>query len=259
VTLYSYGSTFTLNSAVAGGAVLANVAYIHNSTFSGNVAQTGGAVRVAVSVDITTSTFSNNTASVSGGAIYSGNSVVTHGPTIFTNNMAITKGGGAIYTQILTTSDAVFDGNYGQDGGAVFLDLISSPNSPASFLNYCTFDNNNCAGNGSSIFSKVPTFFLSGYTGGNNGIGSLPTSQPIWTQYNITSINQWPTDCDGLYAGFFIYTPVGINTHPVICANNSVYAPRPLQLLSGSSEPPTQGGTVTFRVHGQYLTVTGSA
>ncbi|MFM7407705.1 MAG: CHAT domain-containing protein [Cuspidothrix sp.] len=99
-------STFTGNSAAYGGAIYGAVT-INNSTFSGNSAAYGGAIYTNNIVNITSSTFSNNTAVNNGGAIYNSFNTVNITSSTFNNNKA-NNYGGAIYNQ-------------GGDGGSGFI------------------------------------------------------------------------------------------------------------------------------------------
>ncbi len=106
---------------------------IEDCTFSGNTASSweGGGVFASpqASLEVTGSTFSDNTAGAGGGAIYTGNSVdlVVSDSTFTDNTVPLNKGGGilaspASSTTDITVTDSTFSGNsVATFGGAIYV------------------------------------------------------------------------------------------------------------------------------------------
>ncbi len=99
---------------------------ITNSTFTNNTADSyGGAIEIYGTLTVTDCSFTNNTARSFGGAIKN-NGICTVNGSAFTSNRATTYGG-AIYnggstfnTVILTIMDSNFTNNTSQEGGAIW-------------------------------------------------------------------------------------------------------------------------------------------
>jgi hypothetical protein len=116
-----------------GGASIAASTYtITNSTFNGNTVNglgLGGGLYVSgfmPSINILKSNFSNNTASVDGGAVWCNDaSFVISGSTFQNNSSSGIEGGGAIWgTAAVQVTDSVFSHNVAQGpGGAIEQDL----------------------------------------------------------------------------------------------------------------------------------------
>jgi hypothetical protein len=90
------GSTFTGNSARAGGGGIANfgTATVSGSTFTANSARGGGILNGALgALTVSDSTFTENTASISGGGIDNFGTAMVSGST-FTGNSAASGNGG---------------------------------------------------------------------------------------------------------------------------------------------------------------------
>lgn len=151
-------STFSNNSAPSGNGGALVGASVANSIFTGNSASYGGAIYepqvTSGGFNVTNSTFSNNSATGYGGAIYfdAGGSDFVNGTT-FSGNTA-TSYGGAIYefycdvhiTDTTITNNSSSNG----DGGAMFIDRGSFyfTNSTASH-NYSKYQ-------GGGIYSYAP-------------------------------------------------------------------------------------------------------
>lgn len=159
--------TLVSNNASTGGpggmwVDFSNVA-VSNTTFSGNSGTIGGAGYIYTSSDnshtgtITGSTFSENSSTGSGGALYVGSDTVTIDASTFSYNTSSygLYGGGAIYaagvspgTIITNTS---FTGNQatapsGGDGGAIFVLNLAS-------CRGCTFSGNSATASGGAVFA----------------------------------------------------------------------------------------------------------
>lgn len=136
------GTSGTNVSTANGGAIYNTTnarAIITSSTFTSNAAIDGGAIyntsSSATAVTITNSTFNNNIATDIAGAIYNNSGMLTIGTsgssadtTSFTNNYAPSSGG-AIYTanNINSYGGVTFAGNYTDGyGGAIDIDIISA-------------------------------------------------------------------------------------------------------------------------------------
>jgi predicted outer membrane repeat protein len=115
---------------------------VSNSTFSNNTAQvTGGAIFSEQTVTVSNSTFSNNTSQDLGGAIFSEETVTVSNST-FSNNTG--ELGGAIMAGAVTVSGSLFSGNLAEVGGAI--------SGYSVVVSESTFSNN-AASNGGAIIS----------------------------------------------------------------------------------------------------------
>lgn len=121
-------STFTGNSAVAeGGAIYATFpVQIQNCSFTGNSGRRGGAILMGTSTGPTSafadSTFTGNSATADGGAIYLGNGSILLERSTVDGNSALFNGGG-IYCQgdaILLKSSTVSRNSAEISGGGIF-------------------------------------------------------------------------------------------------------------------------------------------
>lgn len=161
------GSTFSNNSSVNGGGIhiLGANLTVSDTTFSGNVANNsaggggGGAIYVdgtknhSGTIDISTSTFSNNQSNQLGGAIFSfpegtGSTIIDQ--SLFDGNSATGRGqGGAIYHQSatkvgpLSISNSTFMNNdaHATDGSASSGGALWLLDAPVTITN-STFDGN---------------------------------------------------------------------------------------------------------------------
>ncbi len=127
------------NTAVNGGVLYTSgstVATVENCNWSCNSASSGGAIYIGgnSSVTVTGSTFENNSARGQGGAIYvNGAKLYVGAGTVFTGNTANSNGGaisaidlvnettGEKTGSTVTITGAIFTGNTGACGGAVYL------------------------------------------------------------------------------------------------------------------------------------------
>ncbi|MCI5779847.1 MAG: hypothetical protein MR051_08580, partial [Lentisphaeria bacterium] len=175
--IYSYGSTFSGNTAASnGGAIATNPTSRvtlaadgeRRSVFTGNIAVDGGAIRANVGTFTVSATdFSGNSASQYGGAIYDNQGTAAIDGAGFDRNVA-GKHGGAVYfngSGSPTISNTDFSGNSAsQYGGAVLV---------GGTVNAALTDNSfrgNVAGYGGAIFidRKIAGFTLSGGTFSGN-------------------------------------------------------------------------------------------
>ncbi|PRP80834.1 polymorphic outer membrane protein [Planoprotostelium fungivorum] len=138
------GVLYNFNSSGYGGAIsvqITSTAYLDGCTFDGNAASYGAAIITDqnTNVRLTNSTLSNNVVGIIGGALCISGAVVLQSDT-FTLNSATSKGG-AIYLNptnlaSVTASSLTFNSNSAQYGGALFSDAGSSFTlSAASFSN----------------------------------------------------------------------------------------------------------------------------
>ena len=164
--------TFTSNSSSVGGAVHAEAGSltVSSGTFNNNgqatdfsdMTEYGGAIYIASGASVTlsgTPNFSGNTASISGGAVYSVNALNITGGTFSANNAGTS--GGAVYTSnsTLTISGGTFSGNNaGSSGGAIHNQASTLSISGATFNNSTAA---NSAANGGAVFSFGGTTTIS--------------------------------------------------------------------------------------------------
>ena len=162
-----------------GGAIRApDVAVVvFNSVFTGNSSEYGGAIYNGDSgtLTVTGSTFSHNSATNSGGAIYSATATVTS--STFTGNDA--NDGGTIYAATTATiTDSTFTGNSAERGGAIYAATTAT-------ITDSTFTGNSATNVGGAIYASIATFTASTFTGNRatNLGGAIYTS----TSTTVTS------------------------------------------------------------------------
>ena len=178
------GTTFTTNrSSYSGGAVYAadGQVGITNSTFTSNIGGTnGGAVFVwNDGIDVTNSTFTDNeTGSVArkGGAIYASQEVNASSST-FSGNTASGKGG-AIYskTTTVTLTNSTITGNSAFSGAGVAGQTVTATAT--------TLSQNNATYLGGAIYSMASTVTL---TNGTLTGNSAPYAAGIFAMGNVTA------------------------------------------------------------------------
>jgi predicted outer membrane repeat protein len=146
-------SLLTINNLTISGSDNAIFGYnvsIINSTFSNNTSTNQGAAIYATdTATISNSTFSNNTADDYGGAVLAAGNITVSNSSFSLNSSG--KGGGAIATEgIITVSNSTFSENISENidpefgqGGALFASEVSVLNS--------TFVHNSAGSNGGAI------------------------------------------------------------------------------------------------------------
>lgn len=180
-------STFTSNTAGrTGGAIYANVWHdvtgesyvtIDGSKFISNSARDGGAIyndaitEKIGNIVLSNSSFTGNTATQYGGAVYNTGTLTVNGGSSFTGNTATAERGGAIYNtgtlNINGTADnyITFDSNTARVGGAVSASIGATTN-----IDYAKFTNNSSTGWVGAVDSKgILTINHSEFIGNNGG------------------------------------------------------------------------------------------
>lgn len=196
------------NTASSGGAISSSSVTAMNCMLSRNMASDGGAIRASSSVITTNCTFTENSASTSGGAIYSFSSsssvaatnctftentsraggaissasssslvTVTATNCTFTSNSATSGSGGAISSSStsFTVAHCTFTGNSATSG---YGGAISSSSSKSFMVTNCTFTNNYASSLGGAIYSfsitaTNCTFTDNSVTSGSGGGGAI--------------------------------------------------------------------------------------
>jgi len=139
-------STFTNNSAEAGGAVstFANLATVVNSTFSGNRASHGGGIYNGRALSVMNSTFFNNSATSYGGGIHNLNLTLSVTNSTFSNNSAALGGGISNLGHLRYANTILANSTSGDDcyspgvaGARVDLNLHNLVEANAAFPNQC--------------------------------------------------------------------------------------------------------------------------
>ena len=161
-------STFSRNSAEGGGAIFNEEELgISASAFSGNSAEGGGAIVNGGDgeLSISSSTFSDNSASEAGGAIANdkdGELSITN--STFSGNSA--DWGGAIYNweELDVTSSTFSDNSAAEGGGAIFNDKDGE----LSTINN-TFSDNSAGKNGSAIYNAGELSMINSIIAGRGG------------------------------------------------------------------------------------------
>ena len=184
-------STFNKNSAERyGGAIRSygNSANIYGSTFNGNSAAYGGAFAFDPMVDGSTnnstgnflgSTFTNNTASQYGGAIYNTAIAQVIG-SAFTGNTATTNGGAIYNTNNLTVTGSTFENNASHNRGAIYNE------GGTVTVNKSEFNNNNAAVSGAGIQNNNGTLTVNSSTFSGNTNGSQGALASMSTEDDAT-------------------------------------------------------------------------
>ena len=167
-TLTITGSAFSGNRSYFNGGTIYNTPggrlAITSSSFSGGSAVNGGAIDNRGTLEITGSTFSDNSASDYGGAIYNADdATLTITDSTFSDHLA--GAGGAIYNAdaTLTITDSTFSDNLAGAGGAI-------GNNETATITSSTFGGNN-AQHGGAIYNSGgggPLAIISSTFGGNN-------------------------------------------------------------------------------------------
>ncbi len=220
----SYGSVTIVNSTfsgnhstvTAGGAIIndAGTLYISGSTFSNNVATTeGGAIynNVGIAVDVTNSTFSRNSSSFGGGIINVGSTLNITDSSFVENSSGSTLGnggGGGIYNSAgstLKVTNTTFSKNTttGSGGG-----IVNSTDSNA-VLDHTTFLENE-ADSGGAIYNDGNMIVMSSEFTANVASrigGGIFLSGFLDMKDSTLSNNSAGTDAGGL----FIYS-----SHPIL-------------------------------------------
>ncbi len=172
------GNTFKNNSATfAGGALsiwrqnIPVTPLIKNNLFEGNSAPTAGAIDIKSNVvpHIESNQFINNTASVSGGAIWQSSiaaGTVTYVNNVFSGNTTNQRGGAIRSINSLCSFDGdIFEGNATTNfsGGAIHFN-----NNNTVTLTNCRFSGNSANNGGAIAFEDDGTFTLDRCTINNN-------------------------------------------------------------------------------------------
>jgi predicted outer membrane repeat protein len=190
---------------------------VSNLTLTNGSAGTGGALDVESApngVTLSNVVFSGNTAAAQGGAIFSKEPLAVTSCT-FTNNSAtvtgISQSGGAIYAlNKLVVTDSTFTGNSGYAGGAIALEGSSSANS----ISGSTFTGNTDHGVGSGVSvgfdSGSPTLSVTNSTFYNDGGNDLFV---IRGAANLASVTFASTNGGGL---------IGVNLNATLNVRSSV-------------------------------------
>lgn len=189
---------------------------VTNSTFVNNTASnTGGAMRLNLaspssSITIIDSTFSGNSAPI-GGAIYGFADDTITAPlgelrvarSNFNGNRAAQTGGAATVDTTARTSftDCTFAQNSGDMGGALYLPLAS--NLEPAFIQRCTFTQNTAAASGGAIFSSNPVDIRSSRFVSNSA--TAQSGAAVFAQADITVADSELTTNIALNHGGAIY------------------------------------------------------
>ena len=145
-------SNFTDNAAYQGGAVYATGVTISNSTFKNNSGNQGGVIfATTATITIKDSVFESNSAT-SGGVAYSTNNqiVINIDNCNFTDNSATSSGGVIYSTGAVTLSNGTFIGNHANSGGVVY-----STRSATFNIMRNVFENNSAYNPGSIVYESA--------------------------------------------------------------------------------------------------------
>jgi predicted outer membrane repeat protein len=178
VAIVVFNSVFTGNSSQYGGAIYngdSGSLTITGSTFSHNSATNSGGAIYAATATVTSSTFTDNDSDYNGGAISAGTATVT--ASTFTGNDA--NDGGAIYAATTATiTDSTFTGNSTERGGAIYAATTVT-------ITDSTFTGNSATNVGGAIYASIATFTASTFTG--NSATNLGGAIYTLTSTTVTS------------------------------------------------------------------------
>lgn len=148
---------------------------IRRSTISANstTQDDGGGIANQGSLELLDSTLSNNSAAISGGALFAITGTMTINGVTFYNNRGQQWDGGAIDNNgaVLTLTNSTFSGNTAvRNGGAIATDGHSNPNR----LTNVTVVSNTTAGDGGGIYAvNGQLFFQSSILAHNSALGGI--------------------------------------------------------------------------------------
>jgi len=192
----SFATNHTTNGG--GGAIYNNyyndegfeqgILNVTNTSFTGNYAQYGGAVLNISQALFNGATFTSNSATQEGGAIYSnidGSLTLTNSN--FTNNSAGTKGGAIYNTQGLTTlTNSNFTNNSATTNGGAIYNYYATLNIKAD-AGTSTFTGNTAGGVSNAIYNEGGTVNLNAGNGGVITFNDKITSNLIADAINVNS------------------------------------------------------------------------
>ena len=149
---------------VSGTLMVTGCAFTNNSATS-STTSSGGAIFASGALTVSGSTFSGNTASYDGGAIYNATGPTTVTGSTFSGNSALY--GGAIngYGAAMTVTDSTFSGNSATEGGAILAAAAS------------TITNNTFFGNSASSGGAI--YFLSATQAADNNLFSSNKAKTV--------------------------------------------------------------------------------
>lgn len=153
------------NNGYGGAIHTSGTAQISTSTFSGNSASSsGGGIMSGGNTTITNSTFSNNTAGVNGGGMYSSFSSPSLTNVTFSGNSASNHGGGMFnFASNPTLTNVTFSGNSASFYGGGMYNFDSNPD-----LTNVTFSGNSASIRGGGMFNNASNPTLMNVTFSSN-------------------------------------------------------------------------------------------
>jgi len=167
------GSTFENNSArgatARGGAIYNyGITNITSSTFSSNSAGEGGAIYNIGELTLSNLTFANNTANNNGGAIYSTNSTLGISDTIFSNN-SISANNINTLAEAYVEGGAIYNDNHSNPTNTMNISLGTFTNNSLTSIADGTDSNSQATNYGGAIYNEMSNFNISNSTfTGNN-------------------------------------------------------------------------------------------
>ena len=249
--IYAFDTTFKQNSASEnGGAVCIsgnyNILELTDCAFDGNSAQFGGAVyssgKTTYSVDYgfnaKNTSFTGNTSSKSGGAVYLKSEVVGLVESCSFRENKSTAHGGALANSgaVVTIDKSTLSSNTGYNGAALYFE-----ESAIGTLNSVTATGNDASKSGGVLYSTNSTLNVYNSTIDGN---SAPAASGMYfaggTTANVYKTVFNENVCDEKTTGnsgtLFIYTSGGeVTVHSCTFTNNTTYGYGGAMLISGSS------------------------
>ena len=189
-------SIFSGNSADREGGAIANggelSVSINGNTFSGNSAdERGGAIVNWGELSVSDSSFSSNSAGISGGAIYNRSGTVSINGNTFSGNSADERGGAIHNEGGLSIGNSTFSGNSAIDGGAIH-------NRGELSISDSTFNNNSADKAGGAIYEEEGELIMVNSIIAGNGGDACYSARGL--RHNISNFIQ-DGSCSPAFSG----------------------------------------------------------
>lgn len=182
-------ATLTKGNAGEGGAIRiknGGQVTVENVSFIDNAATAGGAIAAEhynIRLDVIGSSFQDNSADDSGGAIYTNGGIVAISGSVFQNNTAVLHGGALDAANgRISVSNSTFAGNLAAEGGAIYVSGAETT------LTHLTLMNNRASQiRGAGIYKEAGLLYLrnsivAGSLSGDDCFGALDANRGNFSQ-----------------------------------------------------------------------------
>jgi hypothetical protein len=246
--VYSQGGTVTVSNSTlsdniatytAGGVYNAGgTVIVSNSTFSDNsgdplMSSYAGGIYNTGTLTISDSTFANNSAEASGGAIFHGSGTLTITNSMFSDNSA-RVGGGIISAATLIIDNSIFFGNSAERGGGIY----NNGSSGMLTVTDSAFSGNSAL-DGGGIFN-YDTLTVTNSTFAGNGASNYDSVGGAISNYASTTV------MNSTFFENFAYTGGGLHNWDALTVTNSTFSGNEAGWGGGiANSGYTTGGTLT--------------